>query len=1723
MIIPPFLNHYKKKAIKNLLLFVCLLWGVLNLKAQTISNTRVNTLNNNIHFCLGSTYAVTFDTLGTTGSTFQAQLSDSSGTFSTLTANSTTSSATSTSLTIPFTAKLSNLYKLRIIRISPSSPTNGDTLSGLTITKPTPSFTFTNNNACAGTSVSFTNTSTGVSPFTCSYNFGTLASGAPAINTNCNPTVQFNPAVGGGTVTYTTSLTVTDAYGCGNSTSNTVSVKQRPDPRLDTTSLDYDLAKEMFINCSATRNSPNFSLLLSNSSYTSSSITNYSINWGDGSSNFSNSTFTFTSHLYTTLGLFNIVITTTNSLGCTAAKTYQFFNGNTPQGGLGYIGNVNDCVPFTLTWPVDTGGLNGTNQNAPGTTYLFHVSDSSADQSFTQANLPTTISHTFTKSSCVGTVSNAFTVTFTRINPCNSNPSSPGTVSASQKPIASFSVTTDTTICINTLTTLTNTSIGNYLNGSSCQTVFEKWWTITPNSGWTLNSGSLTPTLIPPFLQGSNVITATFTSTGIFTVKLKINKPGVISPARCTHDSITKTICVQPIPIPSFTLSQSPVGGCVNNVVTTINTSNTLSSCGTVQYNWSVRDSVTSSIVSLSAGRFNFVGSTNANSVSPVFNFTQKGRYKIRLTIVSPCAGTYIKDTFIIIKDKPVVTLKSDSTYCDSSRIAFNATNINHNPTYDSSYGTITAYNWNISPTGFIYLNGNSSSRNPVIAFPNNTSFPIIYRIIVTATNECGVSLPDTQYITINPKPIVTATSTPANSAFCSGGSTNIVLTNNLPSGVNYTWRAYASSVNITGAANQFTGVTGPIVQQLFNVGNTTQTVTYKIVGRQISASCSDDSISVVITVFPIPRVISTSQTICSGSATNLVLASTVSPSLFTWTTATTGATTGFSNQTTAITGPIAQTLTNNSTVTDTVRYTIRAIANGCNSIDTLIKVAVKPIPQISNTVITQSICSGVTASFTPTSTVLGSTFSYTASLFSGVATGFSSGNGNVSQTLFNTGLTNAIVRYAYTPSGGGTPNCIGSVVNFDVTVKPITSASANPTTAFLCSGAQTNIVLTPTISGTLYTWTAVLTSGTSTIGFSNNTIPTTGPIAQTITNSSTANAIVTYTITPVLNGCVGVTFTSVITVYPGTTPGTVGSAATVCSGSNSGTLTLTGSTGNVVRWESSVSPFSTWNNITNILTTQNYLNLTQSTRYRAVVQSGTGGSCSQVATNAVLITVDSITIAGNLTGTDTVCTGINSGVITLNNRRGNIVNWQSSVNLSSWSNIGTTTVNPYTFTNLTQTTWFRVSVKNGVCPFVNSDSVHIQVDALPSAAIAPDKQVCATSLSTGVNDNLVANTITSGTGLWSYISGPNSPTIVSPTNTTTVINNLAIGTHLIQWTVSNGKCPANKDTLYFTVYPPLVSTISSNQTICSGQIPNPLTGTTPTGGNGTYSFQWQQSSDSINWSNISGATSTNYQPGVLTINTYYRKVVTAGNCVVPSNHVLITIVPIIANTISANTSICFGTAAPTIVNNVATGGTGIYSYQWQQSPNGLTSWTNITNATLSNYSPGILFSTTYYRRLINSGPCSSTSNIVVITVNPLPIVNAGNDTSFCNQNINVQLSGFSPTSGGIGIWSGNSNVNSSGQFNPSLLGVGSFKLFYTFTNSSTGCVSLDSISVSIITPAQANAGNDTTVCLNSGTLTLIGIPSGGTWSGTNISSSGIFNTNTLGTFQLFYSIGSGS
>ncbi|MGV3503521.1 MAG: invasin domain 3-containing protein [Adhaeribacter sp.] len=135
----------------------------------------------------------------------------------------------------------------------------------------------------------------------------------------------------------------------------------------------------------------------------------------------------------------------------------------------------------------------------------------------------------------------------------------------------------------------------------------------------------------------------------------------------------------------------------------------------------------------------------------------------------------------------------------------------------------------------------------------------------------------------------------------------------------------------------------------------------------------------------------------------------------------------------------------------------------------------------------------------------------------------------------------------------------------------------------------------------------------------------------------------------------------------------------------------------------------------------------------------------------------------------------------------------------------------------------------------------------------------------------------------------------------------------------------------------------------------------------------------SYKWSN--GATTQAIT--VTTAGSYTVTVTNAAGCAKTSVAVPVTVTPVLAGNAIVEpepVSFCDQIQLGEIKGSVPVGGTGTYTYQWQTSTNNST-WTNIAAATSKDYTPGLLTRTTYLRRMVTSGTCTSMSNLVKISI----------------------------------------------------------------------------------------------------------------------------------------------
>lgn len=278
-----------------------------------------------------------------------------------------------------------------------------------------------------------------------------------------------------------------------------------------------------------------------------------------------------------------------------------------------------------------------------------------------------------------------------------------------------------------------------------------------------------------------------------------------------------------------------------------------------------------------------------------------------------------------------------------------------------------------------------------------------------------------------------------------------------------------------------------------------------------------------------------------------------------------------------------------------------------------------------------------------------------------------------------------------------------------------------------------------------------------------------------------------------------------------------------------------------------------------------------------------------------------------------------------------------------------------------------------------------------------------------GTNNNVTTYTVCTGTSAtvraagytasgatyqWEYstdgVAGWNSVTGGSGATTANYTTPNLTSTTYYRMRVKTSSCEVYTNILTVQVGID-AGTVSADQIICTGS-----TATVSISGS-SGNIQWQQSANGIDgWANVTGGTGANasaYTTPSLTVNTYYRAVVSAGACGSFNSNVTKVTVNAASNagTASENQSVCSGDTATVSVS----GASG--AIQWQQSANGVDGWSDISGANLDSYTTPALTSTTYYRAVLSSGVCpSATSATITVTVNNATVGTASGGTTIC-------------------------------------------------------------------------------------------------------------------------------
>lgn len=626
----------------------------------------------------------------------------------------------------------------------------------------------------------------------------------------------------------------------------------------------------------------------------------------------------------------------------------------------------------------------------------------------------------------------------------------------------------------------------------------------------------------------------------------------------------------------------------------------------------------------------------------------------------------------------------------------------------------------------------------------------------------------------------------------------------------------------------------------------------------------------------------------------------------------------------------------------------------------------VNAVPSISMN--NPSVCSGVAFSTTPTSTVIGTTYTWTSSVLTaptgGSLSGFSNQNtavsAPISQIITNTGTTNGVVRYTVTPSNNG---CLGTPITLDVTVKPIPTSSAFSTT--ICTGGAFNVPMTSNVSNTIYTATTSLISGSVT-GYANVTSPISGPFVQTLTNSGSVNGVVRFTVTPSANSCVGSNFTFDVNVNP--KPTASATETPICNNTAFSKTPTSNIAGTTYTWTSAIVVTPTGGTITGF---SNQTSAVSAPISQTLTNTGTtsgtvrytvtpyNGSCAgipftfdvQVRPNIVL-NPTSTSIACN-GGTSTISTAITSGTGA----------YTYSLNGGALQSTGT-------FTNKVAGT-YTITV-TGINGCTGSNTITISQPDTIAITLSVSLTNCNSSTST-----LTVNS-TGGTGIKTYKLNAGAY------QSSNVYAGLAVGTYTT--TVKDANACTKTKTVTITLPTALNASITSQSNVTCNGGSNGSATVTATGGITPYTYSWSAGGGTS--STISGKSAGTYTCTVTDFNGCTKTVVAT----------ITQTAPILLNYNLTASQSCASNGAATL--STVNGGTAPYTYSW--SPSGG------TGQSATGLAPNVNYTVT----VSDVNGCSTTALVNVTSSTPLVLGSLTKTSVQCptdSSTITITASGNSP------------------------------------------------------------------------------------------------------------------
>ena len=706
---------------------------------------------------------------------------------------------------------------------------------------------------------------------------------------------------------------------------------------------------------------------------------------------------------------------------------------------------------------------------------------------------------------------------------------------------------------------------------------------------------------------------------------------------------------------------------------------------------------------------------------------------------------------------------------------------------------------------------------------------------------------------------------------------------------------------------------------------------------------------------------------------------------------------------------------TNDSSTNPTINfitpntYTITVeLTNECGTESSSQEFTLLPVPEVTNTDLTQTICSGVQVDeIVFESTEPGTTFSWittaTANIDGEVASG--SGGSITAHVLTLTDNNPGSVTYSVTPFLG---DCEGTTVDFVINVEPSATFTLQPVPDAVCINGTTPDLSVAYINGIgtpSYQWFRVENPNDVSVGTDPTYPPPTdvaGVFSYYVVISFSGDG-----------GCSDITSDTVdITVVPPIETTNTPSVQDICVGGTPEELIVTNTTGagNVTyEWFSNTTNTNSGGTPIPGAVNANYTPPgpfdTVGSFYYYVVISDDAAGCFDVPSDVYIINVvpdPTVTIdpqgpleyCQNATP-DTLTATPNGGVGTTYGYQ-----WYSNtINSNAGGTLLTGEINS-TFTPPTlvvETTYYFVEITQTASGCSNrSIPVAVTITLGPSITTQPvPDAVCINGTTPDLSVAYINGT---GTPSYEWFLTPDTvnpvgtdPTYPPPTDVAGVFSYYVV----ISFSGDGGCSDITSDTVDITVVPPIETTNTpSVQDICVGGTPEELIVTNTTGaGNVTYEWFSNTTNTNSGGTPIPGAVNANYTPpGPFdTVGSFYYYVVisddAAGCFDVPSDVYIINVVPDPTVTIDPQGPLEYcQNATPDTLTATPNGGVGTtYGYQWYSNTiNSNAGGTLLTGEINSTFTPPTLVvETTYYFVEITqtASGCSNRSIPVAVTI----------------------------------------------------------------------------------------------------------------------------------------------